>query len=69
MKNLMRYALRVSKRRMTAFYLLPQQGDKTEPSVHDQLELESIKASRARRPRSLRENFAEVEYENDDESA
>lgn len=68
MKNLMRYARQVNQRRMTAFYLLPQPGDNDMQSSKDQLRIEHI-VSHEDRPRSLREMFADVEYDNDDEGA
>ena len=66
MKHLLRYVRQLNQRRMTAFYLLPQHSDEEKYTLHGQLPLESF-APTEDRPRSLREMFADVEYENEEE--
>ncbi|MCQ9617088.1 hypothetical protein L1889_10540 [Paenalcaligenes niemegkensis] len=66
MKHLMRYVRQLNQRRMTAFHLLPQSNDEKQAVLHGQLRLESF-APIADRPRSLREMFADTEYENEND--
>lgn len=62
MKQLLHHARQLHQRRMSAFYLLPEK-DSRSPS---QLPLEHIPQLEDR-PRTLREMFADIEYDNEDD--
>ncbi|GAB2896567.1 hypothetical protein [Paralcaligenes ginsengisoli] len=65
MKQLMLYR-QINQRRMSAFYLSPQHGSEAKPFSQDQLVLDTHVPTEDR-PRSLREMFADIEYDNEDD--
>ncbi|OWT55224.1 hypothetical protein [Candidimonas nitroreducens] len=63
MKHIMQYIRQINQRRMTAFYLSSHGDIGGDPAQH---QIEVFKPL-ADRPRSLREMFADLEYEADAE--
>ena len=67
MKQLLHHARQLNQRRMSAFYLLPEPGVSNASSRSGQLPLQHIPPPDDR-PRSLREMFADTEYDSDDDA-
>jgi len=66
MKPLLRHARQLHQRRTSAFYLLPR-PEPADLASPDQLRFKHM-APAADRPRTLREMFADLEFENEDET-
>lgn len=67
MKHIMQYTRQVNQRRMTAFYLYSHAntGRDTAGAQH---QMEAFRPAEDR-PRSLREMFADIEYDADEDGA
>ncbi len=65
MKQLLHHARQLNQRRMSAFYLLPEPGVSNSANQPGQLSLQNIPPPDDR-PRSLREMFADTEYDSDE---
>jgi hypothetical protein len=61
------YARQLNQRRMSAFYLLPQPNNDGRQPARGQLSLENV-SSTEDRPRTLREMFADIEYDNEEDT-
>lgn len=66
MRRLLFHAQQLHQRRMSVFWLLPQPQSEDDESVLGQLRLHSL-PEHEDRPRTLREMFADVEYENEND--
>lgn len=64
MKSLLVYARQLGQRRTSAFHLLPKYETPVAERGHHVF---GNRAGMADRPRSLREMFADTEYDNDDD--
>lgn len=64
MKQLLHHARQLHQRRMSAFYLLPEKTGGSGST--GQLDLEHIPQFEDR-PRTLREMFVDIEYENEED--
>jgi len=65
LKQLLHHARQLNQRRMSAFYLLPEPGVAGNANRPGQLSLQNIPPPDDR-PRSLREMFADTEYDSDE---
>jgi len=66
MNRLLYHARQLNQRRMGVFYLLPHAAGAQPADAHGQLRLDHV-PSHEDRPRTAREMFADVEYDNDDD--
>lgn len=66
MRRLLFHAQQLHQRRMSVFWLLPESAREDEESALGQLRLTSL-PEHEDRPRTLREMFSDMEYDNDNE--